>query len=149
MTLGATTFRAGWRHERGGLRNPAPGRDCPDNAEHGLASALRSFSESSQVPSMCLGIPGEIVEIDEPMEQGALLQGVVSFGGVRKRICLAYVPAAKVGDYAIVHAGFALDLIDEHRAGEIFATLAEVQRISMATGPDDVLTEAAQGLGGP
>jgi hydrogenase expression/formation protein HypC len=62
---------------------------------------------------MCLGIPGEIVAIEQPAEQGALMQGVVSFGGVRKQVCLAYVPEAKVGDYAIIHAGFALDLLDD------------------------------------
>ncbi len=76
---------------------------------------------------MCLGIPGEIVEVDRASEQGALLQGVVSFGGVRKRVCLAYVPEAKPGDYAIVHAGFALSLIDEAEAQAIFATLAELE----------------------
>jgi hydrogenase expression/formation protein HypC len=77
---------------------------------------------------MCLGIPGEIVEIEQASEAGALLQGVVSFGGVRKRVCLAYVPEAKAGDYAIVHAGFALNLIDPEEAGAIFATLAELER---------------------
>ncbi len=76
---------------------------------------------------MCLGIPGEIVAIEEPSEPGALLQGLVSFAGVRKRVCLAYVPEAKVGDYAIVHAGFALNLVDEKEAGVIFATLAEAE----------------------
>jgi hydrogenase expression/formation protein HypC len=77
---------------------------------------------------MCLGIPGEIIEIDEASEQAGLLQGIVSFGGVRKRVCLAYVPTARVGDYAIVHAGFALNLIDEDQANEIFETLAEVEQ---------------------
>jgi hydrogenase expression/formation protein HypC len=76
---------------------------------------------------MCLGIPGEIVAIDEPEEPGALLQGLVSFGGVRKRVCLAYVPDAKVGDYAIVHAGFALNLVDEEEAGAIFEALSEAE----------------------
>jgi hydrogenase expression/formation protein HypC len=74
---------------------------------------------------MCLGIPGEIVAIDRPKE-GELLQGVVSFGGVKKRVCLAYVPEARLGDYAIVHAGFALNVVDEARAQEIFTTLAEL-----------------------
>jgi hydrogenase expression/formation protein HypC len=88
---------------------------------------------------MCLGIPGEIVAIDEPEEPGALLQGLVSFGGVRKRVCLAYVPDAKVGDYAIVHAGFALNLVDEEEAGAIFDALreaeeAEVRRAASESG---------------
>jgi hydrogenase expression/formation protein HypC len=84
---------------------------------------------------MCLGIPGEIVAIEQPAELGALLQGVVSFGGVRKRVCLAFVPQAKVGDHAIVHAGFALDLIDEERAREIFTTLAELDPSLVAEPP--------------
>jgi hydrogenase expression/formation protein HypC len=76
---------------------------------------------------MCLGIPGEIVAIDPPADEGGLLHGVVSFGGVRKRVCLAYVPEARPGNYAIVHAGFALNLVDEARAQEIFDTLAELE----------------------
>jgi hydrogenase expression/formation protein HypC len=82
---------------------------------------------------MCLGIPGEILAIEEPVDNGGLLQGIVSFGGVRKRVCLAYVPEARVGDYAIVHAGFALTLIDPHEAGEIFRWL---QRSGVADGPE-------------
>jgi hydrogenase expression/formation protein HypC len=96
---------------------------------------------------MCLGIPGEIVAIEQPAEQGALLQGVVSFGGVRKRVCLAFVPQAKVGDHAIVHAGFALDLIDEERAREIFATLAELDPALVAEPPRQAAVTAA-GHGG-
>lgn len=86
---------------------------------------------------MCLGIPGEIVAVEESSEPGALLLGLVSFGGVRKRICLAYVPEAKVGDYAIVHAGFALNLIDESKAHEIFATLASLEAAGAAEGTGD------------
>lgn len=101
---------------------------------------------------MCLGIPGEIVEIDEPSEQGALLQGTVSFGGVRKQICLAYVPEARVGDYVIVHAGFALNLVDEQNARAIFETLAEVERVA-SNQPGNVTGNAGQvrgfGGGGP
>ncbi|MGA2701316.1 MAG: HypC/HybG/HupF family hydrogenase formation chaperone [Isosphaeraceae bacterium] len=95
---------------------------------------------------MCLGIPGEIVAIEQPAEEGALLQGVVSFGGVRKRVCLAFVPQAKVGDHAIVHAGFALDLIDEERAREIFATLAELDQSLDAEQPrQTAVTDVGQG----
>jgi hydrogenase expression/formation protein HypC len=79
---------------------------------------------------MCLGIPGEIVEIEESAE--GLAHGTVSFGGVRKRICLAYVPEAKVGDYAVVHAGFALNLIDEKEAEEVFALLEQIERLEAA-----------------
>jgi hydrogenase expression/formation protein HypC len=99
---------------------------------------------------MCLGIPGEIVAIEQPAEQGALMQGVVSFGGVRKQVCLAYVPEAKVGDYAIVHAGFALDLLDEQRAREIFTTLAELEQLLAAEQPrDPAVADGGRGGGSP
>ena len=76
---------------------------------------------------MCLGIPGEIVSIENEADQGALLQGLVSFAGVRKQICLAYVPEAHVGDFVIVHAGFALGLINPQEAREVFALLEELE----------------------
>jgi hydrogenase expression/formation protein HypC len=77
---------------------------------------------------MCLGVPGEIVEIEEA--EAEMRQGTLSFGGVRKSICLAYVPEARVGDYVVVHAGFALNVIDPARAREIFAVLDQIDEIS-------------------
>jgi hydrogenase expression/formation protein HypC len=62
---------------------------------------------------MCLAIPGKVVEIAE--EKG-LRMGRVDFGGVVKRVCLDYVPEVGVGDYTIVHVGFALSKIDEEEA---------------------------------
>jgi hydrogenase expression/formation protein HypC len=62
---------------------------------------------------MCLGIPGKIIEI---YEQAGLKMGRVDFGGVIKEACLAYVPDAQIGDYTIIHVGFALNLIDEAEA---------------------------------
>jgi hydrogenase expression/formation protein HypC len=70
---------------------------------------------------MCLGVPGEVLEIADPPE--GLAEGLVSFGGARKRVCLAYVPEAKVGDYVVVHAGFALSVVDPERAREVFRLL--------------------------
>jgi hydrogenase expression/formation protein HypC len=81
---------------------------------------------------MCLGIPGEIVEIEDSAD--GLAHGTVSFGGVRKRICLAYVPEARVGDYAVVHAGFALNLVDEKEAEEVFALLEQIDRLEEPAG---------------
>lgn len=69
---------------------------------------------------MCLGIPGEIRSVAE----GDLRTGQVSFGGVLKEICLAYVPEAGVGDYVVVHAGFAISRIDPAAAAETLAWLA-------------------------
>ncbi len=86
---------------------------------------------------MCLGIPGEIVSIEQEADQGALLQGLVSFAGVRKQICLAYVPEARVGDFVIVHAGFALGLINPQEAREVFTLLAELEPdLDLAVKPD-------------
>jgi hydrogenase expression/formation protein HypC len=72
---------------------------------------------------MCLGVPGKIVEI---YEQGGLMMGKIDFGGVAREVCLAYVPEAKIGDYAIVHVGFALNLLDEVEAQETLALLKEI-----------------------
>ncbi|MBN1201458.1 MAG: HypC/HybG/HupF family hydrogenase formation chaperone [Anaerolineae bacterium] len=62
---------------------------------------------------MCLGIPGKIVEI---YETDGLKMGKIDFGGVIKEACLAYVPDAQVGEYTIIHVGFALNRIDEDEA---------------------------------
>jgi len=72
---------------------------------------------------MCLAIPGKIIEI---YEQTGLLMGKVDFGGVIREVCLTYVPEAKIGDYAIIHVGFALNLIDEKEALETLALLDEI-----------------------
>lgn len=73
---------------------------------------------------MCLGVPGKVLSI-EPNSIG-MTMGKVSFGGVAKEVCLAYVPEAAVGDYVIVHAGFALNKLDEDEAMEVFELLKEM-----------------------
>ena len=62
---------------------------------------------------MCLGIPGKVVEI---RDDGPLRMGKVDFGGVRKEACLAYLPDIALGDYVIVHVGFAISKLDEDEA---------------------------------
>jgi hydrogenase expression/formation protein HypC len=69
---------------------------------------------------MCLGIPGEVRSIADD----ELRTARVSFGGVVKDVCLAYVPEAEVGDYVVVHAGFAISRVDRVAAQETFAWLA-------------------------
>jgi hydrogenase expression/formation protein HypC len=64
---------------------------------------------------MCLGVPGRIEEI---WEANGTRMANVDFGGVRKEVCLAYIPDAEVGEYTIVHVGFALTKIDEKSAME-------------------------------
>ena len=73
---------------------------------------------------MCLGVPGKIVRIDP--DPTGMTMGRVSFGGIQKEVCLAYVPEAEVGDYVVVHVGFAISRIDEDEAMRVFATLREL-----------------------
>lgn len=62
---------------------------------------------------MCLGIPGKVVEINAA---GPLRMGRVDFGGVRKEACLEYLPEVQVGDYVVIHVGFAISRVDEEEA---------------------------------
>ena len=77
---------------------------------------------------MCLAIPGQIQSIsgDQPMER----TGKVSFGGVVKTAQLACLPDAKVGDYVMVHAGFAISVVAEQEARETFRYLAAMDAVS-------------------
>jgi hydrogenase expression/formation protein HypC len=76
---------------------------------------------------MCLGVPGKILSLES--NPVGMTMGKVSFGGVAKEVCLAYVPEAQIGDYVIVHAGFALNTLDEAEAMEVFALLNEMEEI--------------------
>ncbi|MFA6004728.1 MAG: HypC/HybG/HupF family hydrogenase formation chaperone [Elusimicrobiota bacterium] len=73
---------------------------------------------------MCLGIPGKIISISD--DGTGLPQGRLDFGGIFKEACLAYVPEAVVGDYVIVHAGFAISVLDEAEAKQVFKYLEEL-----------------------
>ena len=74
---------------------------------------------------MCLAVPGQILEVegDDPLTR----TGRVSFAGIVKRANLAYVPEARSGDYVLVHAGFALTVLDEAEALKTLAYLAEYE----------------------
>jgi hydrogenase expression/formation protein HypC len=72
---------------------------------------------------MCLAVPGKIIEI---YESGGMKMGKIDFGGALREACLEYVPEAKVGDYAIIHVGFALNLLSEKEAQETLALLREM-----------------------
>jgi hydrogenase expression/formation protein HypC len=76
---------------------------------------------------MCLGIPGRIIEIHE---SHGLPMGTVDFGGVRREVCLAYVTdEVTVGDYAVVHVGFAISKVDEAEARRAFELLEEMSQL--------------------
>lgn len=84
---------------------------------------------------MCLGVPGKIVDI---YEKNGLQMGKVDFGGgVMRETCMAYVPEAKVGDYTVIHVGFALNLLSEEEAMETLALLKELTDIGEELGPED------------
>ena len=76
---------------------------------------------------MCLGIPGRITAISS---ESGLPSGVVDFGGVRRNVCLAYVAdEVVVGDYVIVHVGFAISRVDEEEAMRTFEALKEMSQL--------------------
>ena len=72
---------------------------------------------------MCLAIPGKITEI---YIKDSLRMAKIDFGGIAKEICLAYTPEAKVGDYVLIHVGFAISLMDEEEAQETLKLIKEV-----------------------
>jgi hydrogenase expression/formation protein HypC len=76
---------------------------------------------------MCLAVPGKIMTIEEcdPL----LRRGRVNFGGIVKEVNLGYVPEAKVGDYVIVHVGFAISMVDEEEARRVFEYLREMDEL--------------------
>lgn len=84
---------------------------------------------------MCLGIPGEIVSRSDT---GPLPMAEVDFGGVRREVCIAYVPEAGVGDFVIVHVGFAISRIDADEAARTLAVLGamgDAVAAELGTGP--------------
>lgn len=72
---------------------------------------------------MCLGVPGRIAEI---YQSNGLKMAKIDFGGVIREACLEYVPEAQVGDYALIHVGFALNLISEEEAMETLDLLRQI-----------------------
>lgn len=73
---------------------------------------------------MCLGIPGKITAL---FEEDGVRMGKIDFGGVIRTVCFAYLPEAREGDYAIVHAGFAISRLDETQAQRTLALLHELE----------------------
>jgi len=75
---------------------------------------------------MCLAIPGKVLEINTAASP---ILGKVSFGGIKKEICLELVPEVKVGDYVIVHVGFAISIIDEQEASKTLKLFEQMERL--------------------
>ncbi len=73
---------------------------------------------------MCLGVPGRVTAVED--NALGITMGKVDFGGISKEVCLAYVPGVTVGDYVIVHVGFAISKVSEAEAMEVFRALKEM-----------------------
>lgn len=83
---------------------------------------------------MCLGVPGRLVEvIDNPL---GVATGRVEFGGIVKEVCLAFTPEAQVGEYVVVHVGFAISTIDEVEARRVFEELRATGELRELEPPD-------------
>ena len=84
---------------------------------------------------MCLGVPGKIVET---YKKDGLHMAKVDFGGIFREACLDYVPEAKVGEYCIIHVGFAISLLSETEALETLELLRQIGAIEEELGPETI-----------
>jgi hydrogenase expression/formation protein HypC len=80
---------------------------------------------------MCLGVPGKIVEI---YQKDNMKMCKIDFGGATREACLDFIPEAEVGDYTIIHVGFAISLLSEEEAMETLALLQEIADIDEELG---------------
>ncbi len=76
---------------------------------------------------MCLAVPGKVLSVQG---EGIARVGRVNFGGIIKQVNLAYVPQANIGDYVVVHVGFAISVMDEHQAIQVFEYLKQIGELS-------------------
>lgn len=83
---------------------------------------------------MCLGIPGKVISITDT---DGVRMGQVDFDGIVKEVCLAYLPEIAVGDYTIVHVGFAISQLDEQSARETLALFHELGLLEEELGVDE------------
>ncbi|HXM01747.1 MAG TPA: HypC/HybG/HupF family hydrogenase formation chaperone [Chthoniobacterales bacterium] len=83
---------------------------------------------------MCLAIPGKLIEVSED-PQGVRM-GKANFGGIVKQVCLEYTPEVGIGDYVLVHVGFALGKVDEEEALRTYRLLQEMDQLSELEVPD-------------
>lgn len=82
---------------------------------------------------MCLAVPGKIIEI---YQQDDLHMAKVDFGGIVREVCLNYVPEAQVGQYCVIHVGFAISLLDEQEAMETLNLLKQIENLEEELGPE-------------
>jgi hydrogenase expression/formation protein HypC len=83
---------------------------------------------------MCLAIPGKLIEISE--DAHGVKMGKANFGGIVKQVCLEYTPDVQMGDYVLVHVGFALSKVDEEQAAQTYKALEQLQQLGELDVPD-------------
>jgi hydrogenase expression/formation protein HypC len=93
---------------------------------------------------MCLAIPGKVIEA---FDQQGMRMAKVQFGGIVREACLEYVPEAQVGDYVLVHVGFAISRVDEEEAHRTYQLLEELDQLTELNAP--VVGEIGDGGGKP
>ena len=81
---------------------------------------------------MCLAIPGKIIELSE---KNGVKMSKVDFGGITREACLEYVPEARIGEYVMVHVGFAISKVDEEEAAELTSTWPRWMRSRRSMSP--------------
>lgn len=83
---------------------------------------------------MCLAIPGKLIEVSTDVH--GVRMGKANFGGIVKAVCLEYTPEVLVGDYVLVHVGFALSKVDEEEAARTYKALEQLQQLGELDVPD-------------
>jgi len=82
---------------------------------------------------MCLAIPGKIVAFHE---KNGIRMGKIDYGGITREACLEYIPEAALGDYVMVHVGFAISKVDEEEAARTYKYLAEMDQLQEIETPE-------------
>lgn len=95
---------------------------------------------------MCLGIPGRVIDISD---DAGLRMGTVDFGGARREVCLAYAPETQIGDYVVVHVGFAISRLDEEEALRTLEIIAAMPgAMEQELGPSQTTASGSSPIGG-
>jgi hydrogenase expression/formation protein HypC len=100
------------------------------------------MNSSTEEADMCLGIPGKVLE---SYDANGLRMAKVEFGGIVREICLAYTPEAAVGDYVIVHVGFAISKVDQDEAARTYKLLEEMGQLDELEAEGDKPSRGAAG----
>lgn len=95
---------------------------------------------------MCLAIPGKVIET---FAKGGMCMGRVQFGGITREACLEYVPETRIGDYVLVHVGFAISRVNEEEAHRTYQALAELNQLTELDVPEISEAGASSFRGNP